>query len=127
MDSLLRFWNRLTGTLRRRPLDDDLQAEIDSHIESATEDNLKRGMSAEEALRQALIRFGGVATAMELQRDERGLPWFGVLLQDLRYTLRGIRREPAFAVLVMLMLGLGIGANTVVFSACVAPAKRPAQ
>ena len=116
IDSLRRAWNRSLSLFRRAPLDAELEAEIASHLDAAIEDNLRLGMTPEEARRQALVRFGGVARAMEQHREARGLPGLDVLRQDLRFTLRTVRRDPAFACLVILVLGLGIGANVAVFS-----------
>ncbi len=116
IDSLRRTWNRAISLFRRAPLDADLEAEIASHLDAAIEDNLRLGMTPEEARRQALVRFGGVARAMEQHREARGLPGLDILRQDLRFTLRTVRRDPAFASVVILVLGLGIGANVAVFS-----------
>jgi predicted permease len=116
IDSLRRAWNRALTVFRRAPLDTDLDAEIASHLDAATEDNLRQGMTPEEARRQALLHFGGVVQAVERHRETRGLPWLDVLGQDLRFTVRSLRRDRAFACVVTLVLALGVGANVAVFS-----------
>ena len=116
IDSLCRVWNRILATFHRAPLDNDLAAEIASHLEVAVEENLRRGMAPDEARRQALVRFGGVARAVEQHREARGLPALDVLVQDLRFALRTLRRDRVFACVVILVLALGIGANVAVFS-----------
>ena len=115
-DSLRRAWNRVRAVCRRAPLDADLDAEIAAHLDAAVEENLGRGMPPEEARREALIRFGGVAQAQELHRETRGLPLLDVLRQDLRFTLRTLRRDRTLAAIVIVVLALGIGANVTVFS-----------
>jgi len=115
-DSLRRAMTRLGAFFRSEPLDWDLEEEVASHIAMATEDNIRSGMTPEEARRKAMVKFGGVEQAKERQRESRGLPGLETLLQDLRYTMRTLSRDRGFATVAILILALGIGANVVVFS-----------
>src|ERR1700741_1558306 len=117
MRELLRtFVPRLVALFRRRRLEDDLDEELRSHLEMAIELNVRRGMSAAEASRQALRNFGGVEQNKGMCRDQGGLPMIETAWQDLRFGLRILRRSPGFSLLAILCLTLGIGANAAVFS-----------
>jgi predicted permease len=106
----------IAAFFRKRELDRDLDQELAMHLDLATEDNIRRGLSPEEARRDALVRFGGVEVAKEVHRDARGLPWLDSILQDIRYAVRTLCRDTAFTTVALLILALGIGANTAVFS-----------
>ncbi len=110
------FLHRLAGLFRRRHLEDDLEAELRSHLEMTVELNLRNGLTAEDARRDALRGFGGVEQIKEIYREQRGLPLIETTLQDLRFGLRVLRRNPGFSMLAILCLTLGIGANAAVFS-----------
>ena len=110
------FLLRLAALFRRGRLENDLAAELRSHLEMAAELNLAKGMSAEEARCEALRGFGGVEQTKEIYREQRGLPMIETTLHDLRLGLRMLRRDPGFSALAILCLTLGIGANAAVFS-----------
>ncbi len=116
MDTLRQFFARLGAFFRKAPLDDDLEAEIAAHLDLAIEDNLRCGLSPQEARLQALVRFGGLQQSKEQHRETRSLPMLDVLLQDLRYTFRTLRRDRGFTAVAIMILALGIGANIAVFS-----------
>ena len=116
MTSLRSLWLRLRSFFHREQLDRELHDELASHLEMQIDDNLRSGMTPEEARRTALLKLGGIEQAKEKYRDRRGIPLVETLLQDLSFGLRLLRKSPGFAVVTILTLALGIGASTVVFS-----------
>ena len=95
--------------------DRDLDNEIESHLQLHVDDNLRAGMTLDEARRRALVRLGGVESVKEAYRDRRSIPLLETTLQDARYAIRTLRKIGATLVGILVM-ALGIGANTAVFS-----------
>jgi MacB-like periplasmic core domain len=116
---------RLAGLFRKERGERELAAEMESHLQMYIEDNLRAGVSPEEARRQALIKLGGVEQAKELYRERRGLPLLETLWQDVHYGARMLRKNPGFTMTALLTLALGIGVNTAVFSLAEAFLVRP--
>lgn len=116
MNTFRQLVHRAISLFRRDPLDRELEKEMSAHLDLSIEENLKTGMSPQQARRQALIDFGGRQQAKENHRDSHSLPSIETTLQDLRYTFRTLRKDRSFTLIAILILALGIGANIVVFS-----------
>lgn len=107
---------RVLGLFYKGQRERDLTAEVESHLELHIKDNLRAGMSYEEARRTALLKLGGVELLKENYRDRRSLPTFERLFSDFRLTMRGLRRSPWSALLAIAIFTLSIGASTALFS-----------
>lgn len=121
--------NLMLGRIRaffRTSADDlELDQELETHLSLLEQDHLQRGMTPEQARRAARLELGGLTQLREAHREVRGLPLLDTILQDLRYTFRTLRRDAALTVFAILIVGLGVGASTTVFSVVNALLLRP--
>jgi predicted permease len=120
------WWSKVARALgRRQNLANELQQEINTHLQFLIDENLERGMPPEEARAAARRHFGNATTVRERSYQSWQFPTFESLLQDLHYAARGICRARVFSLIVILTLAVGIGANTAIFSAVYAVLLKP--
>jgi predicted permease len=125
MKSIRAWFHRLVGSFAGRGSERELAAELESHLQLHVDDNLRAGMTPEEARRRALIALGGVESTKEAYRDRRGIPVLESFGRDVRYGARTLARSPGFALAGILILGLGIGVNSAIFTVVDAVVLRP--
>ena len=116
MPTLRSFLLRISRMFRRGRRDVEFSTELDAHLQSHIDDNVRTGMTLDDARRDALLKLGGRAAASEAWRDRRGLPFVESFAQDARFALRALRRNPGFATGATTTLAVGIGAVTIMFA-----------
>ncbi len=115
--SKLRQWlQRFLATTQTRRLDDQTDEELRFHVEMETDAAMRRGLSREQAEREARLRSGVALAAREAIRDQRGLPWLDDGIADLRISARALLRQRSFAAVTITALALAVAINTIIFA-----------
>ena len=116
MRKLHAWLSRFKGLFLKNARERELADEIESHLQLHIDDNIRAGMSPEKARRVAVMKLGGVDQTIEAYRDRATIPFLESMVQDLRFTLRQLRKNPTFAITSTAMVALGIGASVTIFA-----------
>ncbi|MBV8906286.1 MAG: ABC transporter permease, partial [Acidobacteriia bacterium] len=116
MKSVRALLRRLRGLFAGKRLEREISAELESHLELHIADNLRAGMTPQQARRAALMKLGGLAAAKEAYRDQSTLPLLENVLLDVRFAVRQFGRNPAFAATAVMVLSLGLCAASAIFA-----------
>ena len=116
LSDLNRLVARVIAFFKREAFDRELDNELEAHLCLLIEENIRRGLTPEQARREARLKLGNPTSLREEHREMRGLPVLDTLFQDLRYTFRILRRDLGFAIFAISIVGLGIGASAIIFS-----------
>lgn len=133
MSILRAFLKRLLGLHSGQQREQDFKAELDSHIQLHTEENIRSGMSPEAAQRDAILKLGGLEPTRQAYRERGTIPFLETILQDVRFALRQLIKNPGFTITAIIIFALGIAASTAIFTFVDAalirplPYARPAQ
>ena len=116
MEKMRILLSRLAALFHRQALDEELDEELRAHLDIAMAENRRRGLSEEDARTAALRAFGGVTQTRERYRVQRGASWLEDLWRDVRYAARTLRHTPGFTIAAVLVMAIGLGANTAMFT-----------
>jgi predicted permease len=116
MHKVRAIWIQLLGVMGLRHNSSEFDAELQSHLELAADDGVRRGLLPDEARRRALVQLGGAEQTRQALRDRATLPWIENLLRDLRFSFRTLVKNSATTTVAVLSIGLGIGANATIFA-----------